>query len=54
MASYKKHTKTTKSVQKPIYGKDMVKNHAGGYSFKATDFEVLRRWLLTGSTKNSF
>ena len=54
MASYKKHVATTKSVTKKIYGKDMVKNHAGGYSFKSDDFEVLKRWLLTGSTSNSF
>lgn len=33
---------------------EMKKNLAGGVSFKAGDFVVLRRWLLTGSFSNFF
>lgn len=41
---------------KPIPGREaeMVENVAGGYAFKAADWQVLRRWLLTGSMHGAF
>ena len=42
------------SQKNPLIGKDMVKNFAGGYAFKADDFIALDRWLLTGSASNAF
>ena len=33
---------------------DMKKNLAGGVAFKTSDFNALRRWLLTGSFSNFF
>jgi 60 kDa SS-A/Ro ribonucleoprotein len=44
------------SEDQPIPGREseMKKNLAGGYSFKANDWQALRRWLLTGSMSGSF
>lgn len=42
------------SQKNPLIGKDMVKNLAGAYAFKADDFTALDRWLLTGSSTNAF
>lgn len=39
---------------KPGREKEMKKNLAGGYAFKADDFTALRRWLLTGSMTNAY
>lgn len=41
---------------KPILGreKEMKENLAGGYAFKADDWQALRRWLLCGSLTNGF
>ena len=41
---------------KPIPGKEhiMAKTLAGSYAYRANDWAVLRRWLLTGSLGNSF
>lgn len=46
----------TKSVSKPISGREdeMRENLAGGYAFKASDKNALRRWLLTGSMRDAF
>ncbi len=41
-------------VSQPKPGKDMKKNLAGGFAFKASDLTALRRWLLTGSMSNAF
>lgn len=50
----KKRNNTPQS--KPISGreKDMKQNLAGGYVFKASDLQVLRRWLLMGSMSGAF
>jgi len=41
---------------KPIPGREseMKKNLAGGYSFKASDWTALRRWLLVGSMSGAY
>lgn len=52
MAAYDFIKNTSQS--KSIVGKDMVKNLAGAYVFKTDDFTALDRWLLTGSSSNSF
>lgn len=41
---------------KPIPGREeeMTKNLAGGYGFKASDMQALRRWLLTGSMFDAY
>lgn len=51
-----KKSRTSVKADKPIPGREneMTKNLAGGYVFKADDWQVLRRWLLTGSMGNSF
>ena len=41
-------------ASQPKPGKDMKKNLAGGYAFKAEDLAALRRWLLTGSMADTF
>lgn len=44
------------SQSKPIPGreKEMKQNLAGGYSFKADDWQAVRRWLLTGSMFDAY
>lgn len=57
MSNYKFYTKpknTLATSSIPGRSKEMKKNLAGGVSFKAEDFVALRRWMLTGSTNNSF
>jgi len=39
---------------KPIPGKPMVKNSAGGYSFTPDDMSLLRRFLILGTEGGSF
>lgn len=43
-------------ISRPLPGreKEMKKNLAGGYAFKADDFVALRRWLLTGSLNDAY
>lgn len=58
MAVYSFHGKNAKSTpqSKAIPGREneMKKNLAGGYSFKADDWNALRRWLLTGSMNDAY
>lgn len=52
-----KNTRNKKTPQsRPIAGREseMVENVAGGYAFKASDWQALRRWLLTGSMQGAF
>jgi 60 kDa SS-A/Ro ribonucleoprotein len=39
---------------KPIPGKNMVKNNAGGYSFEISDIERLKRFLLLGTDGGTY
>jgi 60 kDa SS-A/Ro ribonucleoprotein len=41
-------------ITQPLPGKAMVQNLAGGYAYDAGIWVALRRWLLTGSEKNTF
>lgn len=52
-----KNTRNKKVPEsQPIPGREseMVENIAGGYAFKASDWQALRRWLLTGSMHGAF
>ena len=42
------------SQQKPIIGKDMVENNAGGYTFKLSPMARVRRFLILGSDSNTY
>jgi 60 kDa SS-A/Ro ribonucleoprotein len=50
----KSRTRTTQ--RKPIPGREeeMKKSFSGGYAFKAENWQVLKRWLLTGSMFGAF
>jgi len=50
----KTYLQKKKTVQDKLPGKDMKKNLAGGYAFKADDFVALQRWLITGSMTNAY
>jgi 60 kDa SS-A/Ro ribonucleoprotein len=58
MANYKFATKnaTATPQSKPIPRRksEMRKNLAGGYGFKASDWQALRRWLLVGSMYGAY
>ena len=55
MGTYKTYLEPkTHSVSKPINRKDMIKNEAGGFAFKADDVLRLRKWLLAGTMTNGF
>lgn len=45
---------TPQSRAIPGREEEMTQNLAGGYSFKASDWQVLRRWLLTGSMFDAY
>ena len=38
----------------PILGLDMVENNAGGYVFKATDMDRVRRFLILGTEGSTY
>lgn len=38
----------------PQFGKNQVKNNAGGYVYKADKFQILDRFLIIGTENNSF
>lgn len=48
----KAQTKATSPI--PGREKEMKKNLAGGYAFKADDWQALRRWLLVGSMSGAY
>ena len=54
--STSKRSPRVTSQSKPIPGREseMKKNLAGGFAFKADDWQAVRRWLLTGSMGNAF
>lgn len=58
MSNYRKYASTVKNTPqtKPIPGReaDMVKNNAGGYVFKTTDWAYLDRFLVLGSESNTY
>ena len=37
-----------------VFGKNQVKNNAGGYVFTISDWDRLNRFLILGSEKNSY
>lgn len=51
--TYTQHFKNTPQSQ-PVFGKDMVKNAAGGYVFEIDDWQRLRRFLLLGAIGGSY
>lgn len=52
-SSFARTIKTTPQSQ-PILGKDMVKNNAGGYVFKITPMQQLRRFLILGTEGGTY
>jgi len=52
---YSKHFQTKETPQtEPIFGKNMVKNSAGGYSFPIGDGERLMRFLMLGTEGGTY
>jgi 60 kDa SS-A/Ro ribonucleoprotein len=55
MTGYSSHFSTKKTPQsRPVPGKDMVKNSAGGYTFSISDWERLDRFLILGNEGGSY
>lgn len=52
MKQYLKYLQPTQ--KQPIPGQDMVKNNAGGYSFKISDQDRLERFLLLGTDGGTY
>lgn len=50
---YAKHVAATPQSE-PLIGRDMVKNSAGGYAFKASDWQRLERFLIIGTEGGSY
>jgi 60 kDa SS-A/Ro ribonucleoprotein len=51
--SYASHL-TRPTQRQPIFGKDQVKNAAGGYVFKIDPFDALERFLVLGCESGTF
>lgn len=58
MSNYRSYAASTKNTpqNKPIPGREseMVKNNAGGYVFKTSDWSYLDRFLILGSEGNTY
>ncbi len=56
MANMVRQTRRRTPDNKPIKGreKEMIRNHAGGYTFTTSDMQRLQRFLILGADTNTF
>jgi 60 kDa SS-A/Ro ribonucleoprotein len=54
MTKYSKMVYGETPQTEPMFGEKQVRNNAGGYVYKANEWDVLNRFLILGSEKNTY